>query len=71
MLDEVFKSNHIGNIQRENHHPRVSRDQRVPIDLTHESYDSVKSLIPQKPTNDSFPEWAIRDDNCICLFDGI
>ena len=50
------------NIQRENH-PRVLRDQRIPIDSTHESYNSIKSLIPQKPTNELFPGWAIRNDN--------
>ena len=54
MLDKAFKSNHMKNIQRENH-PRVLRDQRIPIDSTHESYNSIKSLIPQKPTDELFP----------------
>ncbi len=56
MLDKAFKSNHMKNIQRENHH-------RIPIDSTHESCNSIKSLIPQKPTNELFPGWAIRNDN--------
>ena len=63
MLDKAFKSNHMKNIQWENHHPRVSKDQRIPIDSTHKSYNSIKSLIPQKPTNELFPGWAIRNDN--------
>ena len=63
MLDKSFKSNHMKNTQQENHHPRVSRDQRIPIDSTHEPYNSIKSLIPQKPTNELFPGWVIRISN--------
>ncbi len=55
MLDKTFKSNHMKNIQWEN--------QRIPIDSAHESYNSITSLIPQKPTNELFPGWAIRNNN--------
>ena len=55
MLDKSFKSNHMKNIQRDNH-------QEIK-EYQHESYNSIKSLIPQKPTDELFPGWAIRNDS--------